>query len=190
MEKLVDEGLVKSIGISNFSVKKVKDLLTYARIKPAVHQIEAHPMWTNQYNIDFCHKEGIHVTAYSPLGSPDSAEMMKRAHKEPLMQNAKVKEIASKHSKAAAEILLAWGLQHDTSVIPKTTKVKNLKSNLAVLDFKLPEEDYKTLCRITPQERMVDGHFFIDKESPYKSLQDLWDGEQTEESLASLQKQS
>ncbi len=49
------------------------------------------------------------------------------------------------------QILLAWGLQHDTSVIPKTTKVKNLKSNLAVLEFKLPEEDYKSLCSISPQ---------------------------------------
>ncbi|CAL5229701.1 g13073 [Coccomyxa viridis] len=186
MEKLVDEGLVKSIGISNFSVEKIKDMLTFARIKPAVHQIEVHPMWSNQYNLDFCHKEGIHVTAYSPLGSPDSAEMMKRSHKEPLMQNAKVQEVASKHNKAAAEVLLAWGLQHDTSVIPKTTKVKNLKANLDVLKFKLPEEDYKSLCGISPQERMVDGSFMCDKEGPYKNMHELWDGEETQDSLHSL----
>ncbi|CAK0784459.1 hypothetical protein CVIRNUC_007663 [Coccomyxa viridis] len=190
MEKLVDQGLVRSIGISNFSVKKIKDILTYARIKPAVHQIEVHPVWTNQYNIDYCMKEGIHVTAYSPLGSPDSAEMMKRQDKQSVMDNPTVKEVASKHKKAAAEVLLAWGLKHDTSVIPKTTKVKNLKSNLEVLKFELPSEDYKALCQIKPQERMVDGHFFLDKEGPYKTMNDLWDGEQTEESLAALQREA
>ena len=57
MEKLVDQGLVKHIGISNFSVKKIKDLLTYAHIKPAVHQIEVHPYFRNDYNINFCRSQ-------------------------------------------------------------------------------------------------------------------------------------
>jgi diketogulonate reductase-like aldo/keto reductase len=71
MEKLVENGLVKSIGVSNFTVMMIIDLLSYAKIKPVINQVEVHPYNSQQELVDFCHKQGIQVTAYSPLGSSD-----------------------------------------------------------------------------------------------------------------------
>ncbi|BDA44611.1 Aldo-keto reductase family 4 member C10 [Coccomyxa sp. Obi] len=184
MEKLVDEGLTRSIGISNFSVKKIKDLLSYARIPPAVNQIEVHPYFRNQYNIDFCHSKGIHVTAYSPLGTPDSASIMKRANDTPsLLQEEAVKKVADKLGKAPAQVLVRWGIQHGTSVIPKASSESHLRSNLDVLNWELSKDDFHAISsiKIQARARMVDGSMWLQSEGPYRTLDDLWDGELGEE---------
>eukprot|EP00884_Botryococcus_braunii_P000023 jgi/Botrbrau1/10020/Bobra.0012s0107.1 len=181
MEKLVDDGLVKSIGVSNFSVKKLEDLVTYARIVPAVHQIEVHPYFRNSYNVDFCHSKGIHVTAYSPLGSPDSATMQNRGESPPeLLKDPVVAKIAEKLGKHPAQVLIRWAIQNKTSVIPKASSKSHLRSNLDVLSWELSAQDFKELSGLEYQARMVDGSMWLKPETgPYKTLDDLWDGELT-----------
>lgn len=93
MEALVDKGLVKAIGVSNFSEKKIRDIASYARHPVSVCQVEIHPYWRQERLVSFCRKNNIHVTAYSPLGSPDSAAMFNR-HAPVLMQDPVVKAVA------------------------------------------------------------------------------------------------
>ncbi|EFJ47366.1 hypothetical protein VOLCADRAFT_92170, partial [Volvox carteri f. nagariensis] len=104
MEQLVDKGLVRTIGVSNFSVKKLEGIMAIARIKPAVVQVEAHPYWRNEALLSWCRQRGIHLTAYSPLGSPDSAAITKRGEgvASPL-KDAVVGEVADKLAKNAGQ---------------------------------------------------------------------------------------
>lgn len=176
MEKLYDSGKVKSIGVSNFSVKKLRELLSYARIKPANLQIEAHPYWRNEDLINFCKTEGIIVTAYSPLASDDSREKMDRKDDPSIFGDPAIKELAERHGKSPAQIVLRWGLQRGTIVIPKASSVDHLQANLDILeDFELSPEDMAQLSKLQPQRRMVDGSMFCSEEGPYRSPADIWD---------------
>jgi alcohol dehydrogenase (NADP+) len=86
MEQLVDDGLVRHIGVSNFTIPKLQNLLAHARVQPAVHQCEMHPLWRHDKMLDFYNEKNIHVTAYSPLGHAN------------LLQHPLVQDIASEFS--------------------------------------------------------------------------------------------
>ena len=174
MQELVDDGLVRAIGISNFSTAKVKELLGYARIKPAVLQVECHPYCRNSGLIRWCESQNIHVTAHSSLGSPDSASMLKRDGPV-LMENETVIELSRKYFKNVGQILIRYGLNHGTSVLAKSLKPKRIESNLAVFDWDLEEEDYEKLNSLDVQKRMVDGSAFLSPVGPYRTLEDFWD---------------
>jgi diketogulonate reductase-like aldo/keto reductase len=177
MEKQVDEGKAKAIGVSNFSVKKLQDVLSYARIKPAVLQVEAHVFWRNEELIEFAQSQGIVVTAYSPLASDDSAEKFDRKDDPSIFENPTVLDIAKKLGKSPAQVVLRWGLQRDCVVIPKASSIEHLKSNLSVVEFELPAEDFEALSQLQPQRRMVDGSMFCGEDKPYKEPSQIWDGE-------------
>lgn len=98
MEKLVATGKVKAIGVCNYSLRYLQELLPHATIVPAVNQIENHPSLPQQEIVDFCKEKGIHVTAYSPLGSTGS----------PLMKDEHIVKIAEKHKVSPAAVLLSW----------------------------------------------------------------------------------
>jgi len=104
MEKLVSTGKVKAIGVSNYSVQYLEELLPQATITPAANQIENHPSLPQQEIVDFCNKKGIHITAYSPLGSTGS----------PLFTAAPIVEVAQKRGVTPATVLLSW---HSKSII-------------------------------------------------------------------------
>lgn len=107
MEDLVEEGLIRSIGVSNFSTKKLAQLMSTARIMPAVNQVEVHPYWRNDNVIRWCKEKGIHVTAYSPLGSPDSASMFRRPKETPLLlQDPAVLDVAKAVGKTPGQVEL------------------------------------------------------------------------------------
>lgn len=178
MEALVDEGLVRAIGVSNFSVKKTAALIEGARVVPAVNQVEAHPYWRNQELIDFCHSKSIHVTAYSPLGSPDSAGIMQRADDTPsVMRDPLVVQIAQRTGKSVAQVLIRWAVQRGTSVLPKSVHPERIAANFDVFDWQLSDADFKALSSLELQMRMLPGDFVLDAETgPYKTREDLWDG--------------
>ncbi|KAL3131044.1 hypothetical protein ABBQ38_000362 [Trebouxia sp. C0009 RCD-2024] len=187
MEKLVEEGLVKSIGISNFSVKKVEDLLQYAKIAPAVNQVELHPYFRNEKLHKYCDSKKIHLTAYSPLGTPDSAAQQNRSDQTPhLMSDPSVKKIADKHGKHTAPILIRWAIQNGTSVIPKATGVSHIQGNLDALNFELTPEEFQAIGSLKLQMRMLVGAEWLDPAGPYKTAEELWDGEVPEENLRLL----
>lgn len=143
MEKLVDQGLAKNIGISNFQGALVMDLLRYARIRPAVLQIEHHPYLTQETLLQLCKEEGIAVTAYSSFGPQSFFELeMKRATDTPtLFENEIITSIAKKHGKTPAQVLLRWSTQRGLAVIPKSNAQERLLQNLDVTSWDLTADD-------------------------------------------------
>jgi alcohol dehydrogenase (NADP+) len=144
MEKLIQTGKVKAIGISNFSRKQLEQLLASAKVKPAVHQLETHPYLQQQVFIDW-HKElGIHVTAYSPFGN--SNDIYQGHSKIPkLMDHPVIVKIAGKHNCPASDIILAWNLHRGVSVIPKTIHVERMRDNMLAVKVRLDEADLEQL---------------------------------------------
>ena len=147
MEELVDEGLAKSIGISNYNGALVLDLTRYAKILPVALQIEHHPYLTQQPLLDLCKSLGIAVTAYSSFGPQSFLELeMQHAKDAPLlMDNSTVKSIAEKHSKTPAQVLLRWATQRGVAVIPKSNNQGRLAQNLDVCSFDLEESEIKQI---------------------------------------------
>ncbi|KAL3138766.1 hypothetical protein ABBQ32_005611 [Trebouxia sp. C0010 RCD-2024] len=174
MEGLVDRGLVRSIGVSNFSPEKIAALLKSARIKPAVNQVEVHLNFRNDRTIDWCKQHGIHVTAYAPLSSPQTMSSQKKSVPN-LLKDAEVKQIADSNGKTVAQTLLRWGLQHGTSVIPKSSNPKHIQENLGAWGWKLPRKDYDALSSRAIQQKYFDGGFVMSPEGPYRTYEDLWD---------------
>jgi diketogulonate reductase-like aldo/keto reductase len=176
MEKLVEEGLVKNIGVSNLSVKKLSDVLKYAKIRPAVNQVEVHPYFRNQEMIDYCAKEGIHVTAYSSLGTPSSAgHLVKKSAPNPAYDPV-VRELAKKYERIPQEIIIRWGVQHGTSVLVKSGTPKHIKTNIRnTTNFALEDADYKKMTAIKHQLRLLDGYPWLHPVGPYRTFSELWD---------------
>ena len=178
MERLVDLGLVRSLGVSNFSVTKLEKIKKIARYPLQVCQVECHPYHRNDVLSAYCSDNGIHVTAYSPLGSPDSASMFRGREKVPeLLKDNCIGEIAARNGKNVGQVLIKWALQKrpTSSVLPKSANPDRLKGNLELFDWNLSDEDVKTIDQIETRARMVDGSFWLSANGPYRKLEDLWD---------------
>ncbi|TKY67637.1 NADP-dependent D-sorbitol-6-phosphate dehydrogenase [Spatholobus suberectus] len=138
MEDLVLSGLVRSIGISNYDIFLTRDCLAYSKIKPAVNQIETHPYFQRDSLVKFCQKHGICVTAHTPLGGATAnTEWFGSVS---CLDDQVLKGLAEKYKRTAAQIALRWGIQRNTVVIPKTSKLERLKENFQVFDFELSKE--------------------------------------------------
>lgn len=150
MEKLVDQGLVKNIGISNFQGALIMDLLCYARIRPSVLQIEHHPYLTQETLLQLAKEEGIAITAYSSFGPQSFFELdMKRATDTPtLFENEAVLAISKKLGKTPAQVLLRWSTQRGLAVIPKSNAQERLLQNLDVTSWNIEEEDIKKISAL------------------------------------------
>jgi diketogulonate reductase-like aldo/keto reductase len=137
MEDAHEAGLVKNIGVSNYSASTLMDLLRYAkRVKPAVHQFEGHPMFQRRELVEIGRKYGIHATMYSILGSG----------KEGPLQDPVIRGIAEKHGVSPAAVCIAWGLSSgDVSVLAKSTNAERIASNFAVEKVKLDAEDLEKI---------------------------------------------
>lgn len=158
MEELVDEGLAKSIGVSNYNGSLLLDLFRYARITPATLQIEHHPYLTQEGLLQLCKDQNIHVTAYSSFGPQSFLELeMQKAKDTPLLfDNQTVKSIADKHSKTPAQVLLRWATQRGVAVIPKSNNQNRLAQNLDVCSFDLAEDEIKSISGLNKNLRFND----------------------------------
>ncbi|KAL6619122.1 hypothetical protein ACP70R_034261 [Stipagrostis hirtigluma subsp. patula] len=172
MEKLYDAGKARAIGVSNFSSKKLADLLAVARVPPAVDQVECHPVWQQAKLREFCASNGIHLSAYSPLGSPGTGMVKAGA----VLEHPVVVSAAEKLGKTPAQVALRWGIQMGHSVLPKSTNEERIKANLDVFDWSIPDDLFAKLSEIE-QEKLIRAGFFVDPEGVFKSLEELWDGE-------------
>lgn len=162
MEALVDKGLVKNIGVCNYNSALLHDLMTYARIKPAMLQIESHPYLTQERLIRLAGDYGMDVTAFSPLGAQSYFELDMAAEGESLLGAAPVMVAASAHGKTPAQVLLRWGIQRGTAIIPKTTKPERMRENLAIDDFTLSQVEMAAISSLNQNRRFNDPGAFTE----------------------------
>lgn len=151
MEELVSMGLVRSIGISNYDIFLTRDCLAYSKVKPAVNQIETHPYFQRDSLVKFCQKHGICVTAHTPLGgSVSNTEWFGSVS---CLDDPALKGLAEKYKKTVPQVVLRWGIQRNTVVIPKTSKLERLEENFRVLDFELAKEDMDLIGSLDRKHR-------------------------------------
>ncbi|XP_075656993.1 (1S)-1,7-diacetoxy-luvungin A aldo-keto reductase-like [Castanea sativa] len=171
MEECQKLGLAKSIGVSNFSCKKLETLLATAQIPPTVNQVEMNPLWQQKKLREFCENKGIRITAYSPLGAKGTLWGTNW-----VMECEVLKQIAEATGRTIAQVCIRWVYEQGVSVLVKSFNKDRMKENLDIFDWKLSPEDLEKISQI-PQRKGFPGLEFISEEGPYKSLSELWDGE-------------
>ena len=142
MEEIYESGRAKAIGVSNFHQHHIEELMKTAKIKPMVDQIELHPTLTQVELREFLAKEDIAVEAWSPLGQGK------------ILQNPTLVEIAEKHDKSAAQVIIRWHLQSDSIVIPKSVHEERIKENFDVFNFDLNDDEMKRIDALNINERL------------------------------------
>lgn len=142
LETLYKEGRVKAIGVSNFQIHHLEDLMKEAEVKPMVNQVEYHPRLTQKELQSFCQEHGIQLEAWSPLMQGQ------------LLDHQVLKEIADKYGKSIAQVILRWDLQNGVVTIPKSTKEHRIIENATVFDFELTDEDMKRINELNQNYRV------------------------------------
>jgi alcohol dehydrogenase (NADP+) len=173
MEDVVDAGLCRYIGVSNFSVGKIETLLKTARIRPAANQVESHPFLAQDELLEYCREQGLVFTAYSPLGSGDRAEAFKKPDEPKPLEDPVVTALAARHGVTTAQLLIAWAIQRGTCVIPKSSNPGRLAENFAAASITLGDDAMAQLAALDRGFRFVSGEFWPFAGSPY-SLEGLW----------------
>lgn len=145
MEKLLQEGRIRAIGVSNFHQHHLEQLFQTAKILPAVNQIESHPYLTNQPLIDYCQNHGMQVEVWSPLGGSSG--------KANILKDETLLELAEKYHKSPAQITIRWHLQRGVIVMPKSTHRERIRANRQVFDFTLSNEDMARISALNQNLR-------------------------------------
>lgn len=144
MEKLVDIGKCRSIGVSNYPLLLVHDLTTQARVPVSCNQIEAHAYYSRESLVNYCLSRNICVTAHTPLGGGAANQDL---WKTPfLLGNDIIRKIADAHKKSPAQVLLRWLLQRGICILPKSVKAHRMKENADVFGFTLSADDMKEIA--------------------------------------------
>lgn len=173
MLELREQKLVKSVGVSNFSVTKLEQLIAESGAVPAVNQVELHPYNPQMELLSYCREKGIHITAYSPLGSGDRPDSMKASNEPSLLENERVKTISAKAGLSPAQLLIAWAIDRGTSAIPKSANPKRIAENLSAASYNLADADRMALDNIEIQFRYVNPQGWFIPGVTYQS-DDFW----------------
>ena len=173
MEQLVEKGLIKRIGVCNYNTALIHDLMAYAKIKPSHLQVEAHPYLLQTNLLGLANIYGIDVTAFSPLGAQSYFELNMADREESLLGAAPVMVAAQAHGKSPAQVLLRWGVQRGTSVIPKTTKPERMRENLAIDDFELSAVEMMAINSLNQNRRFNDPGVFT--EAAFNTFHPIYD---------------
>ncbi len=173
MSNVSEQGLARQVGVSNFSKRKIERVIDATGQTPALNQVELHPYLQQDALVAACNELGVAVTAYSPLGSPDSAAMMGREDDVLLTQHPTIAQIAEAHGATPGQVLIAWALARGTSVIPKSVNRRRIAENWAARELALTLADMTAIAVLDRHQRMVDGRFWFLGET--YSPQTLWD---------------
>lgn len=176
MEAALRAGLVRHLGVSNFSAKKLRELLPHCQVKLEVNQVELHPLLQQPELSRYCASEGIHVTAYSPLGSSDRPAFVKAADAPVLLENPVIRSIAEAHARTPAQVLLAWHVQRGVSTIPKSVSPARLRENFAAAELELTASDLERIAGLDQGCRLLVGAFWAIEGGPWK-VETIWDEE-------------
>ena len=174
MEAAVSAGLTRHIGVSNFSAKKLRDLLPHCKIRPEVNQVELHPLLQQSELVEYCASHGIHMTAWAPLGSSDRPDFVKAPDAPVLLDNPVIKSIAEARGCTPAQVLLAWHVQRGISAIPKSVTPSRLRENLAAAEIELSPADLERIAGLDQNYRLIDGSFWVVEGGPW-TVQTIWD---------------
>ena len=145
MEKAVKEGKIRSIGLSNWYIKELKEFLPKITIMPALVQNEIHPYYQDTDIIEYIQSLGIAVQGWYPLGG--------RGHQRELLNDKVLKDIAQKYNKSAAQIILRWNVQREVIVIPGSSNREHIIENTEIYDFELSDEDMKKIAELNRDEK-------------------------------------
>ncbi|EKF29248.1 aldo-keto reductase [Trypanosoma cruzi marinkellei] len=148
LEKLYEEKKVRAIGVCNFEPHHLTELFESCKIRPMVNQVELHPQFQQRTVREFCKQHNIAVTAWSPLGCGDRTGILK---------NHVLGEIAKKHNKSPAQVVIRWDIQHGIVTIPKSTNKERIQENFNVWDFELTEEEMRQIDELNEDKR-IGGH--------------------------------
>lgn len=148
LEDLYDEGKIRAIGISNFYPDRMIDLYSFCRIKPMVNQIEIHPHHQQNESKIWHDKYGVTLEAWAPFGEGRNG----------IFELSELKEIAEKHGKTVAQVILRWHLQRGIVVIPKSTHIERMEENFNVFDFELSDEDMKKIALLDKKQSSFFSH--------------------------------
>ncbi|XP_044491344.1 NAD(P)H-dependent 6'-deoxychalcone synthase-like [Mangifera indica] len=171
MEECQRLGLTKSIGVSNFSIKKIETILSFATIPPSVNQVEMNPSWQQKKLREYCKSKDIIITAYSPLGAKGASWGSNR-----VLEDGALKQIANAHGKTVAQVCLRWIFEQGVTFVVKSFNKKRMMENLEIFDWVLTGEDYDKINQIQ-QHRVLSQEYFVSPRGPFKTLQDFWDEE-------------
>ncbi|SUW04557.1 aldo/keto reductase [Brachyspira pilosicoli] len=145
IEKAVKEGKIKSIGLSNWYIKELKEFLPKINIMPALVQNEIHPYYQDTEVVEYIQSLGIAVQAWYPLGG--------RGHQRELLNDSVLKEIAKKHNKSVAQIILRWHLQSGVIVIPGSSNRAHIIENTELYDFELSDDEMRRISKLNRNEK-------------------------------------
>lgn len=173
MEELVTAGLVRDIGVCNYNSGLLHDLMAYAQRPPAMLQIESHPFLTQANLIRLAHQYGIAVTAFSPLGALSYVELDMASGADTVLNAAPVVAAAARTGKTAAQVVLRWGVQRGTAIIPKTHRRERLVENLALFDFTLTADEMAAISALNQNRRFNDPAVFT--ESAFNTFHPIYD---------------
>ncbi len=141
LEKLHEDGKVRAIGVSNFQIHHLEDLLADAKVRPVVNQVELHPLLSQVELRNYCKEQGIQIEAWAPLAQGR------------LLDNPTLQAIADKHGKSIAQVLLRWDIQSGIVTIPKSIKKERIVQNADIYDFELSAEEMKQIDDLNEDRR-------------------------------------
>ena len=142
METLLKKGRCRAIGVSNFTIRHLEELIEESHVIPSVNQVEFHPFLYQKELLKYCQKRGIQVEAYSPLARGER------------LKHPRIISLATKYSKTPAQLMIRWGIQHGLVVIPKSTREERIRENSQVFDFDISDDDMRSLDSLNEDLRL------------------------------------
>jgi D-xylose reductase len=159
--------------VCNYNSALIHDLMAYSRVQPYALQIEAHPYLTQEKLIRLAQNYGMQVTAFSPLGALSYVELDMAGSSESVLTHPCVLAAAEAHDKTPAQVVLGWGVQRGTSIIPKTSKPERMRENLALDDFTLSKAEMDAISALNANRRFNDPGVFA--EAAFGSFNPIYD---------------